>query len=109
MRGRLRRCDRCSSTLDVRPSYAAAQGLAAALGTLSSPPHSRSRKGIRFGRTVMKRLFASNCALFVIVAVVIVVLNMVLFGDTLGQAVASPDMWFELLILAGTLLYLDKD
>ncbi len=57
----------------------------------------------------MKRSAAFSCALFVIAAVVIVLLNMVLFGDTLGQAVASPYMWFELLILAGTLLYLDKD
>ena len=53
------------------------------------------------------RVFYS--AVFVIAVAVIVLLNMVLFGDTLVEAVASPYMWIELLILAGTLLYLYKD
>jgi hypothetical protein len=57
----------------------------------------------------MSRLAIVYSAVFVIAVAVIVLLNMVLFGDTLGQAFASPDMWIELVILAGTLLYLYKD
>lgn len=68
-----------------------------------------ARKGIRFGRRVVNRLAIFYSAVFVIAVVVILVLNMALFGDTLGQAVASPDVWLELAILAGTLLYVYKD
>ncbi len=57
----------------------------------------------------MNRLAIFYFAVFVIAASVIVLLNMVLLRRHARGAVASPGMWIELVILAGTLLYLYKD
>lgn len=38
----------------------------------------------------------------------IVIFNVVLFGESLGEALANPYMWMEIVILAGTLIYLYK-
>lgn len=55
-----------------------------------------------------RRLVLWNIACLVGALVLIVLLNMLLFGDTLREAFVSPDMWMELVILPGVLLYLNK-
>lgn len=56
----------------------------------------------------MSRLALLDLGLFAIALVLSILFNMLLFGDTLGEVLASPYMWVELVILAGTLVYLHR-
>lgn len=57
----------------------------------------------------MKRyLSLPNLAFFAVGLVLSVGANMLIFGDTFGQALTNPYMWLELVILAGTLIYLSR-
>ena len=55
-----------------------------------------------------RRLVLWNMACLVGALVLIVLLNMLLFGDTVRETLVSPSVWMELVILAGLLWYLDK-
>ncbi|HSH58215.1 MAG TPA: hypothetical protein VK988_00975 [Acidimicrobiales bacterium] len=55
-----------------------------------------------------RRLGLVYLGVLVIALLLIVRFNMVLFGGSLGKALANPYMWMEIVILAGTLIYLYK-
>ncbi len=56
----------------------------------------------------MSRLALLDLGLFAIALILSILFNMLLFGNTLGEALASLYMWVELVILAGTLVYLHR-
>ncbi len=56
----------------------------------------------------MSRLALLDLGLFAIVLILSILFNMLLFGDTLAEALARSYMWVELVILAGTLVYLHR-
>ena len=56
----------------------------------------------------MSRPALLDLGLLAIAFILSILFNVLLFGDTFGEALASPYMWVELVILAGTFLYLHR-
>ncbi|HSH59072.1 MAG TPA: hypothetical protein VK988_05405 [Acidimicrobiales bacterium] len=53
-----------------------------------------------------RRLGLIYLGIFVVTVILLIPLNMLAFEDTLAEAVVSPYMWMETVILAGILIYL---
>ncbi len=53
-----------------------------------------------------RRLGLIYLGIFVVTVSLLIPLNMLAFEDTLAEAVVSPYMWMETVILAGILIYL---